>query len=105
MRVGVVGCGSIGRTVARSLVRFPEVKSVAFFDLDAERARALARLSSRYRAVASLAELVERSDLVVEAASAKAAAAVGPRALRAGKQVLFMSLGALADDKLWDALL
>jgi aspartate dehydrogenase len=100
MRVGVVGCGSIGRTLARALVRFAPVTKLALFDLDPAKADALARLHRRYRAVRSLAALVRASDLVVEAASPRAAAEVAPAALRAGRQVLLMSVGALADDRL-----
>src|SRR6266571_4926926 len=34
MRVGIVGCGSIGRTLAKGLAAFKPVTSVALFDLD-----------------------------------------------------------------------
>lgn len=104
MRVGIVGCGSIGRTVARGLVKFKPVTAVALLDLDPARSRALAALHARYRAVAALPALLRASDFVVEAASQDAARSVGPAAARAGKDVLFMSLGALADDRFWRSL-
>ncbi len=104
MRLGIVGCGSIGRTVAKRLVAFAPVTSVALFDLEPGKAEALAKLHRRYRAVGSLAALVAASDFVLEAASPQAARSVGPAAVRAGKEVLFMSLGALADDRLWSTL-
>ena len=105
MRVGIVGCGSIGRTVAKSLVSFPAVTSVALFDLDASKASALAKLHRRFAAVPSTAALVKASDLVVEAASPLAAREVGLLALRSGKECLLMSLGALSDKRLWSAML
>jgi aspartate dehydrogenase len=105
MRVGIVGCGSIGRTVARALVRFPAVTRVLLHDLDPAKARALARLHARYRLASSTGALIRGSDLVVEAASQAAAREVALPALRAGKSVLLMSVGALADDRLRAGLL
>jgi aspartate dehydrogenase len=99
MRVGVVGCGSIGGTLARKLARFPAVDRISFFDVEFARAEALSSLHRRYRAVRTLKALIAGSDLVVEAASQKAAREVAPAALAAGKNVLLMSLGALCDDR------
>jgi aspartate dehydrogenase len=104
MRVGIVGCGSIGRTVARALVSFRPVSSVVLFDLDPAKAAALAKLHHRFRAVRSTDAIVKASDLVVEAASQGAAREVGLKALHAGKECLLMSLGALSDDRLWSAM-
>ncbi len=104
LRVGVVGCGSIGRTLARKLAPFKPVSHITFFDLDRARARDLAALNPRYRAASSLAGVVKASDLVVECASQAAAREVAPAALRAGRDVLIMSLGALADDRFWREL-
>lgn len=103
-RVGVVGCGSIGRTLARKLASFKPVSRVTFYDLDRPRARQLASISGRYRAASSLSALVKASDLVVECASQAAAREVAPAALRAGRDVLIMSLGALSDDRFWAGL-
>jgi len=104
LKVGVVGCGSIGRTLARKLAPFKPVSRITFFDLDPSRARALAALSLRYRVAPSLAGLVRGSDLVVESASQAAAREVAPLALKAGRDVLVMSVGALADDRFWRGL-
>lgn len=104
MRVGIVGCGSIGGTLARKLAPFKPVTSLALFDLDAGRARKLAGLNRRYKAVGSLKALIAASDFVVEAASPSAAREVAPLALRAGKDLLLMSLGALSDDRFYASL-
>ncbi len=101
LRVGVVGCGSIGRTLARKLAAFKPVSRITFFDIEGARARALASMNDRYRAATSLLALVRRSDLVVECASQAAAREVAPAALREGRDVLIMSLGALADERFW----
>jgi aspartate dehydrogenase len=105
MRVGVVGCGSIGGTLARKLASFAAVDRISFFDVEFSRAEALASLHRRYRAVRNLKALIAGSDLVVEAASQKAAREVAPLAVGAGKSVLLMSLGALADDRFTGRLL
>lgn len=104
LKVGVVGCGSIGRTLARKLAAFKPVSRITFFDLEPARAGKLAALDARYRVATSLPGLVKASDLVVESASQAAARQVAPLALAAGRDVLVMSLGALADDRLWRAL-
>lgn len=104
MRVGVVGCGAIGGALAEGLRDFAPVERVLFFDLNATRASALAKKSGKYRVARSLVDLVGRSDFVVEAASQAAAREVAPLALRLGKHVLLMSLGALADDRFWQDL-
>jgi aspartate dehydrogenase len=98
MRVGIVGCGTIGRAVVEGLAAVPEVTAVALFDRRAEAAAALVGRHRAARALGSLEELVDASDLVVEAASQEAARSVVRAALGAGRSVLVMSVGAFADD-------
>lgn len=94
-RVGVVGYGSVGRTVADAL----HAGSVPGCEL----AGVLRRQpddGGTVRPVRSLDELLERSDLVVEAAGQQALRDLGPRVLAAGADLLVVSAGALADDDL-----
>ena len=101
MRLGIVGCGAIGRTLVEGLDDFASVTTVVLFDRRAELAKALTKGHPKASVAKSLDELVAASDLVVESASQEAAREVVPRALSAGKSVLVMSLGALSDDALW----
>ncbi len=105
MRVGIVGCGTIGRVLVEGLVGFEPVESLALFDRVPEAAAALAKSHAGARAVAGLEELVDASDFVVEAASQEAARTVVPAALGAGRSVLLLSVGALSDDAFMAATL
>lgn len=105
MRVGVVGCGTIGRALVEGLAGFAEVTEVLLFDRRGEAAAQLARAHPSARVAEDLKELVAGSDLVVEAASQEAAREVAPAALGAGRHVLLMSVGALADEAFLAVLL
>src|SRR5882672_8303887 len=104
MRVGIVGCGTIGRTIVESLRDFPAVESLVLFDHVAARSREAAALNPKATVARSLDEVLAKSDFIVEAASQEGAREVAPRALAAGKDLLLMSLGALADDAFWNDL-
>ena len=104
MRVGIVGCGTIGRTIVESLRDFAPVERLLLYDHVDARAREAAALNPKASVAASLDEVIAQSDFVVEAASQAGAREVAPRALSAGKDLLLMSLGALSDDAFWNDL-
>lgn len=101
IRIGIVGCGAIGTFLAERI--FEELKKAAvlsaLYDLDAVKSSALAaKLKSPRLFAASRQELIGKSDLVVEAASAAVSAQVAAAALAAGKDCLIMSVGGLLSD-------
>jgi aspartate dehydrogenase len=103
VRVGLVGCGTIGARVALALQRNyrRHARLVALHDIIPAQALALARrLHPRPRLV-SLPELIRTSDVVIEAASAGAAGEVVTRALRANRIVFVMSVGGLLRNSSW----
>lgn len=107
VRVGLIGCGTIGSRLATALEhRYARrARIVALHDVrPASAARLRRRLRSRPPLV-SLPALIRRSDLVVEAASAGVAGEVARRALRAHRDVLIMSVGGLLLDARWRAAL
>lgn len=75
----------------------------ALHDVDPARARRLARRLHPHPAIVSLSALIQASDLVLEAASVRLAGDVVRRALRAGRNVLAMSVGGLLGDRRWQA--
>ena len=97
MRLGLVGCGTIGRALVEGLASFAPVEAIALFDRRPEAALSLASADPRARVVRSLEELIASSDFVVEAASQEAAREAVPAALAAGRGALLMSVGALSD--------
>lgn len=97
VRIGLVGCGAIGRELSGILQRrFP--KSVRITSLNDQDPAAADRLARRLRSrpqIHSLPQLVRESDLVIEAASAGAVRALVPHLVRRPKPLLLLSTGAL----------
>ncbi len=101
-RVGLLGLGTIGRAVARALAEgMPGLALAGATSRDAGRARAF--LASLPGAPPSLRleELVDRSDLVVEAATQAALVELAPSILDAGRDLVVLSVGALLDHPEW----
>ncbi len=106
VRVGLVGCGTIGVRLALTVQR--EYSTVATMTAlhDVVPAQAL-RLQARLRShpsVVSLPTLIRTSQLIIEAASAAVVPEVVSRALRAGRHVLVMSVGGLLRERAWQRL-
>src|SRR5690606_26701666 len=74
---------------------------VSVFDHNPQTAIALIESLQHKPKKTDLEELVELSDVVVEAASQKAVPAVARAALARGKRLMIMSVGALADPELF----
>ncbi|MEK6563941.1 MAG: aspartate dehydrogenase [Candidatus Omnitrophota bacterium] len=97
-RIGIVGCGAIGSKIAEAISSDlkDKAKLSALYDIDPARARDLAgKLRKKNIIVLSLARLIRRSDLVVEASSAASAADIARQALRNRRDCLIMSAGGL----------
>ena len=105
VRVGLVGCGTIGSRVALALERrYPKAaRLIALHDSHPAHASRLSRRLRSHPPAVSLPALIRRSQLVIEAAAASVAGDVAARALRAGRTVLVMSVGGLLRDARWRA--
>ncbi len=104
MKIGLIGCGAIGRTIAVAMDRTEAIGSIFLFDRSEEQARSLATRLEKAVHVTSIEVLIKNSQLVVEAASQEAVVEYAPEVLWAGRDLMLMSVGALADDKLADHL-
>lgn len=105
LKVGIVGAGTIGRTVAEAIDR-GEVRAelVGITSRTAPRAQALAAALACRPPVLDLDELISRAHLIVEAAGGKALETIAPRTLERGKDLMVMSGGALLGRDDWLAL-
>ena len=100
IKIGIVGCGAIGSRLAKTIVsEFKDrARLTALYDLDTEKAYRLSNSLKKKNIVTfSLEELIKKSKLVIEAASAKISKDVAKDALLSGRDVLIMSVGGLID--------
>jgi aspartate dehydrogenase len=97
MKIGIVGCGVIGGEVARFIDRKlkNKTKVCAIFDIDKDKALNLKKKLSSNPRILDTDRLVDTVDLVIEAASVKAARYVLGRIVKSGKDVVILSVGAL----------
>jgi aspartate dehydrogenase len=104
VRVGLIGLGAIGAAVARlaRAERDPAIEIVGALVRD----RARDRGPDLPRTVTTLDALLDaRPDVVVEAAGHEALASYGDAVLRAGVDLLIVSVGALAAPGTFDSLI
>lgn len=113
-RLGIIGCGSIGTQVALS-VNDAKVNNTILeflFDTDQDALKRLAYklTGSKVHCFSDFSRLISSSsfeacDIVLESASQAAVHLFAKRLLELGKDLIIMSVGALADDRLLSELL
>ncbi|MFH1644859.1 MAG: aspartate dehydrogenase [Candidatus Omnitrophota bacterium] len=104
-RVGIVGCGTIGSFFAKRI--HTEFKGSAqisgLFDIDKSKANELLSELAASANILELEELIERSDVIIEASSKGACASICKQALSRGRDVIVMSIGGiLGNEYLFD---
>ena len=101
LKIGVVGCGAIGTSLAEAIVDdfANQVRLVSVYDIDKNKALGLARkLRSESIASSSLDYLIERSDLVIEATDVKSCLNIARNGLNKGRDIIIMSVGGIITD-------
>jgi aspartate dehydrogenase len=101
MKVGIVGCGTIGSAVAKAMEKLPEVEETLLFDRKASAVKGIKAILTKGTVCSEIDELIFKSELVVEAASQDAAREVIPKALTMCRSIVIMSVGALVDEPFW----
>ncbi|MDD5084617.1 MAG: DUF108 domain-containing protein [Candidatus Omnitrophica bacterium] len=97
LRIGIIGCGTIGSALARAVERrFSKHAHLAYIaELDRPKADRLIHSLKAKPLLLSIAQLVKRSDFIIEAASAKISGGIAHSALKRNKEILVMSVGGL----------
>jgi len=108
LKVGLIGCGSIGTVLARAIEQ-ELVKGVilkAVFDISRKEAERLTTILSVKPFIAPDFEsfIAQPLDIVIEAASQEAVTAYGEQILQAQKDLMIMSVGALLQNGLLERL-
>jgi aspartate dehydrogenase len=103
--IGLIGCGTIGSLLAHKVDSGTagDIQLVAVYDLIPERADKLAEsLRSKPKTARSLDELlaIPEIELVLEAGSQAALRGCAVKVLKAGKNLMAMSVGAFVDPQL-----
>ncbi|MFA5146304.1 MAG: aspartate dehydrogenase [Candidatus Omnitrophota bacterium] len=96
-KIGIIGCGTIGSEIAKAcLLRLNgAIELTAICDIDREKASALQKTLGGKVAILGIDGLIEKVDVVVEAASAKISGEILEKAVRSEKDLLVMSVGGL----------
>jgi aspartate dehydrogenase len=105
MGLGLVGCGAIGTVLAHAIDegKAGDSRLVYVYDLILSKSEKLAsELSHKPRIAKDFRELIECKDidLIIEAASQNAVRQYALKTLKAGKDLMIMSVGALVDSEL-----
>jgi aspartate dehydrogenase len=105
LKIGIVGCGAIGRQLAKALAagKIPAARLLGVCDCEPSRAVALAKALKPKPKVMGLAELARDCDLLIETASMAALPEVATMALSRKRDLLALSVGALIGDTDWFA--
>jgi len=97
LKVGIIGCGTIGAEMARAcqtgLKDYVDLAGIC--DLITEKAELLQKSLKGKTPLLKLDDLMNRSDLIVEAAGAGISAEILKKAIDCKKDVLIMSIGGL----------
>jgi aspartate dehydrogenase len=102
LRVGIVGIGTIGRAIAQALDTMDgPLRLVAVTSRDVAAVRQFVASLRHTPEVLDLNALVAASDVIVEAATQAALAEIAPCVLRAGKDLMVLSVGGLLDFPEW----
>ncbi|MDR3063792.1 MAG: aspartate dehydrogenase [Methanobrevibacter sp.] len=96
MIVGILGCGSIANILINELKYDEDINLKYFYDNDIEQSKKLARIADGI-ATDNFELMVDKSDLIIEAASPRAVGLFIGNALKKGKNVVIMSVGYLMD--------
>jgi len=98
LKIGVVGTGTIGAEICRAMDQgLVQARLVGIYDVDSQKAEELARNLNHPVPILATDNLIETSDLVVEAASKAAAPAIIRSALERSRDILVMSVGGLLE--------
>ena len=102
IKIGLLGCGNVGHIIA---AHAESIQIVAVFDIIPGRAEELAALCHARPYTDFDAFLREDFSIVVEAASVDAVRRYGEAVLRAGRDIIILSGGALAEEEFREHLI
>ena len=98
MKLGIIGCGAIGSDVAKAADSMNEVEKIYIFDIDKKSEERLNK-DIKKSEIGNVKDFLNKVDVIFEAASQEAVKEYAVDILKAGKDIVIMSVGILFDDK------
>lgn len=100
LKIGIIGCGAIGSSLAKVIVRdlSKHAELAALYDIDIKKAQRLSKVISKKKnlAVINQKQLINRSNLVIESASSACSWDIAKAVLSKGRDIMIMSVGGIA---------
>jgi aspartate dehydrogenase len=100
LRIGIVGCGAIGSSLAKAVVDNFSAKAqlTCLYDIEIEKAYNLAgKLNNQKLAALNLDDLINKVDLVIEATKADFSFDIAKKAVSAARDIMIMSVGGIIE--------
>lgn len=98
LKIGIVGCGAIGTSLATAIVSdfANKAKLIAIYDIEIEKAYKLANLLRNKKLVTlNLDNLINIVDLVIEASKAESSFDIVRQVITSSKDIMVMSVGGI----------
>jgi len=103
MNLGIIGCGAIGTDVAKAADGMNEIKKIYLFDKNKKASDALYKVLKKGE-IKNLSDFLPDVDVVFEGASQQAVMDYAEQILKAGRDIILMSVGGLFDDQFRERL-
>ena len=100
LKIGIVGCGAIGASLANAIVAdfSDKAELVSLYDIIIENSYKLANKFSNQRLVSlNLEDLINKVDLVIEATKAESTFEIAKKTIALGKDIVVMSVGGIIE--------
>ena len=94
MNLGIIGCGAIGTDVAKAADKMEYIRKIYLFDIKKEASNILCKAVKKAE-IKSVKEFLGDVDVVFEAASQVAVEEYAEQIIKAGKDLVIMSVGSL----------
>lgn len=100
LKIGIVGCGAIGSSLAKIVVSdfSDKAQLVSLYDIDIQKSYTLANKFNNQRLAAlNLEDLINRVDLVIEATKPESSFDIAKKTILACRDIIIMSVGGIIE--------